>query len=282
VLGERQKAAATELAQWWDGIRQGGIGSHAVLLAGPPGWGRTTVLDQLPVVIGGADVPIRLLVRINGGSLPDGPGLQAQALRDSLLGAEVRRQAAALLYRSRQRGVARRGTERLLTSGVAGTISVALATLAAAAAGGAEDDRPAGENGAVARAARVVAAVSASAPTLVVIDDADCLEPGLAVTMIENLIDHYDSHVLVVAAVDLGSDLAAALTSRARYGPTAGRVHRAAADPRMGSRSRAELAGELSPHLTPAEAQQLARQNQTFAEIFAATRSGPLPPTRWS
>ncbi len=35
MLGERQKAAATELAQWWDGLRLGGIGSHAVLLAGP-------------------------------------------------------------------------------------------------------------------------------------------------------------------------------------------------------------------------------------------------------
>ena len=280
MLGERQKAAATELAQWWDGIRQGGIGSHAVLLAGPPGWGRSTVLDQLPVIIGGADV--RLLVRITGGSLPDAPGLQAQALRDGLLGAEVRRQAAALLCRSRQRGGARRGTDSLLTAGMAGTVSVVLAALAAAAAGGPADNRPAGENGAVARAARVVAAVSAAAPTLVVIDDADCLEPGLAVTMIENLIDHYDSHVLVVAAVDVGSDLAAALTSRARYGPTAGRVHRAAADPRMGSRSRAELAGELSPHLTPAEAQQIARQNLTFAEIFAASRAGPPPPTRWS
>jgi AAA ATPase domain len=280
VLGERQKAAATELAQWWDGIRQGGIGSHAVLLAGPPGWGRSTVLDQLPVIIGGAGAPISLLVRINGGSLPDGAGPQAQALRDSLLAAEVRRQAAALLCRSRQRGVARRGTDSLLTSGMAGTVSVVLAALAAAAAGGTPDDRPASENGAVARAARVVAAVSASAPVLVVIDDADCVEPGLAVTMIENLIDHYDSHVLVVAAVDLGSDLAAALTARARYGPTTGRVHRAAVDPRMGSRSRAELAGELSPHLTPAEAQQLAGQNLTFAEIFAATRSWPLPPTQ--
>jgi hypothetical protein len=123
-----------------------------------------------------------------------------------------------------------------------------------------------------------VAAVSATAPALIVIDDADYVEPGLAVTMIENLIDHYDSHVLVVAAVDLNSDLAAALTSRARFGPTAGRVHRAAVDPRMGSRSRAELAGELSPHLTPAEAQELAQQTVTFAEIFAATR--PLPPTR--
>ena len=57
MLGERQKAAATELAQWWDGIRQGGIGSHAVLLAGPAGWGRSTVLDQLPEIISGADAP---------------------------------------------------------------------------------------------------------------------------------------------------------------------------------------------------------------------------------
>lgn len=281
MLGERQKAAATELAQWWDGIRHGGIGSHAVLLAGPPGWGRSTVLGQLPVMIGAADAPIGLLVGINGRSLPDGPGRQAQALRDSLLGVEVRRQAAALLCRSRQRGAGRLGApDSLLTSGMAGTISVVLAALVAAAVGEVADDRPAGENGIVARAARVVAAVSPSAPALVVIDDADYVEPGLAVTMIENLIDHYDSRVLVVAAVDLGSDLAAALTSRARYGPTAGRVHRAAVDPRMGSRSRAELAGELSPDLTPAEARELARQTLTFAEIFAATRPGPLPPTR--
>ena len=35
MLGERQMAAATELAQWWDGLRLGGSGSHAVLLAGP-------------------------------------------------------------------------------------------------------------------------------------------------------------------------------------------------------------------------------------------------------
>ncbi len=122
----------------------------------------------------------------------------------------------------------------------------------------------------------MVAAVSAAVPVLVVIDDADYLEPGVAVAMIENLIDHYDSRVLVIAAVDLGSDLAAALTARARYGPTAGKVHRADADPRMGYQSRAELAGELSPHLTAAQAQQLARRTSTFAEIFAAARSARL------
>jgi hypothetical protein len=276
MLGERQKAAATELAQWWDGLRLGGIGSHAVLLAGPAGWGRSTVLDQLPEIIR-ADAPIGLEVRINGRSLPEGPGQQAPVLRDRLLGAEVRRQAAALLCRSRLRGAPRLGAGSLLLTGMAGAISLLRAGLAAAAAGGVADDCPASENGAAARAARIVAAVSASAPALVVIDDADYLEPGLAVTMIENLIDHHDSRVLVVAAVDLGSDLAAALTSRARYGPTAGRVHRADADPRMGYQSRAELAGELRPHLTAAQAQQLARQTRTFAEIFAAARTDPRP-----
>ena len=43
----------------------------------------------------------------------------------------------------------------------------------------------------------------------------------------------------------------------------------------MGYQSRAEVAGELSPHLTAAQAQQLARRTRTFAEIFAATRSEP-------
>jgi hypothetical protein len=275
MLGERQKAAVAELAQWWDGLRLGGSGSHAILLAEPAGWGRTTVLDRLPEIIR-TDAPI-LEVRINGRSLPGGPGLQAAALRDSLLGAGVRRQAAALLCTTRLRGAPRLGAGSLLLAGMAGTISLLQAGLAAAAVGGVADDSPASENGAAARAARVVAAVSASAPALVVIDDADYLEPGLAVTMIENLIDHHDSRVLVVAAVDLGSDLEAALTSRARYGPTAGKVHRAEADPRMGYQSRAELAGELRPHLTPAQAQQLARRTRTFAEIFAADGSEPLP-----
>jgi Cdc6-like AAA superfamily ATPase len=279
MLGERQKAAAAELAQWWEGIRPGGIGSHAVLLAGPSGWGRSTVLDQLPEIISRAGAPAGLLVRINCRSLPEEPAPQAAALRDALLEAEVRRQSAELLFRNQLRGTARLGARTLLLSGMAGTISLLLASLAAAAGGGVTDDSPTSENGAAARAARVVAAVSASAPVVVALDDADYLEPGLAVTVIENLIDHHESRVLVVAAVDLGSELAAALTSRARHGKSAGRVHRADADPRMGSRSRAELAGELSPDLTAAEAARLARQTRTFAEVFAAARSGPLPDT---
>jgi hypothetical protein len=248
------------------------MGSHAVLLAGPAGWGRSTVLDQLPGIISRADGAVSLVVRLSGRSLPDGPGLQAAAVRDGLLGAGVRRQAAGLLCRGALRGAGRPGAGSLLGSGLAGTISLLLAGLAAAAAGGVADERPASEDGAAARAARVVAAVSASAPVAVIIDDADCLDLGLAVAVIESLIGHHDSRVLVTAAVDPGSDLAAALASRGRHGPTAGRVHRAAADPRMGCQSRADLAGELSPHLTAAQAWQLARQTRTFAEVFAAAR----------
>ena len=277
MLGERQEAAAAELAQWWDGVRQGGVGSHAVLLAGPAGWGRSTVLDQLPQLLTAACRPVGLEVRVSGKSLPNGPGAQAAAVRDSLLGPDIRRQAAAQLCRSRLRGSGRLGTDRLLPSGIAGTISLVLASLAAATAGSVADDDPAGQNGAAARAARIVAAVSASVPTLVIIDDADELTPDLAVTVIENLIDGHDTRVLVAAAVEPGSDVAAALISRARYGPTTGRVHRARADPRMGSQSRAELAGELRPHLTEAQVQELADQTRTFAEIFAAVRPDSLP-----
>src|ERR1700729_1061255 len=103
MLGERQQAAAAELAEWGDGIRHGGVGSHAVLLAGPAGWGRSTVLDQLPQLMSAAGCPAGLVVRINGRSLPADPGPQAAAVRDGLLGADVRRQAAELLCRSRLR-----------------------------------------------------------------------------------------------------------------------------------------------------------------------------------
>ena len=72
MLGERQKAALEELAQWWEGIRHGGAGSHAVLLAGPAGWGKSTVVDQLAELISQTPAPASV-ARISGQSLPDGP-----------------------------------------------------------------------------------------------------------------------------------------------------------------------------------------------------------------
>jgi hypothetical protein len=282
VLGERQEAAARELTQWWEGTQLRGTGSRAVLLAVPAGWGRSTVLDRLAEVIGHADSPAALMVRISGRSLAERRGPQALELRDHLMTAGVRQRAAELLCLGRLGGAARvgaaarLGASRLFTSALTATVALLRAGAAAAsAAGTAGDDSTDNENTVVARAARVTAAVSASAPVAVIIDDADALDPGLAVTLIENLIDHHDSRVLVVAVVDLASGLASALTSRARDGRTAGRVHRADADPRMGYTSRADLASELCPHLPAAAVQRLARRTRTFADLFtAAGRDG--------
>ena len=64
--------------------------------------------------------------------------------------------------------------------GLGAAVSVTgLSRLLGAAARG-RDDSPAGEAGAVARAARAVAAVSVKVPVVVVLDDADLLDPGLA------------------------------------------------------------------------------------------------------
>ncbi|MGO8887446.1 MAG: hypothetical protein ACLPUO_02395 [Streptosporangiaceae bacterium] len=275
MLGGRHEAAAGELTAWWEDLWQRHIGSRAVLLAVPEGWGRTTVLDRFAAVICQEEAPVPLVVRVSGRSLPDGLGVQALVLRDCLMEAGVRRRAAELLCLEWLGGAAQMGATSLFACGLTAAMSFLLAGVATTAVR-AGDGSPAGENGAVARAARAAAAVSASAPVVVIIDDADSLEPGLAVTLIENLIDHQDSRVLVVAAVDPGSGLASALTSRARYGRTAGRVHRADADPRMGEKSRADLAGELCPRLPAAAARQIARRTRTFAEVFAAARSGLL------
>ena len=77
--------------------------------------------------------------------------------------------------------------------------------------GKAWDDSPAGQDGALARTARAVAKVSVDAPVTVIIDDADCLDEGLAVTLAENLTARQGSQVLLVAVVDPGSALPAAL-----------------------------------------------------------------------
>ena len=84
-----------------------------------------------------------------------------------------------------------------------------MASLAVTAAGSAWDDSPAGEAGGVARAARVLARLSVQVPVVVVIDDADCLDPGLALALIRGLAGRQDGQVLVVAAAAPDSDLAA-------------------------------------------------------------------------
>jgi hypothetical protein len=64
----------------------------------------------------------------------------------------------------------------------------------------------------VARAARMLARVSV--PVVLVIDDADCLDLGLAAALIRGLVGRQDGQVLVVAAAAPDSDLVRDLQGR--------------------------------------------------------------------
>ena len=127
----------------------------------------------------------------------------------------------------------------------------------------------------MARAARTLARVSVPVPVVVIIDDADCLDPGLALALIRGLAGRADGQVLVVAAAAPDSDLAGALTRDPGY-DLAGRVQRAEADPSMAYTDRAELAAELLPHLPAAGIERIARQTATFTEVFAVAEAGRL------
>jgi tetratricopeptide (TPR) repeat protein len=274
----RQAAVAEELTEWWEDLWQRDTGSRVVLAEVPPGWGRTTVLDHFAAVVSRDDAPVSLLVRINGKDLPEEAGMQALALRRCLAEAGGRHRVAELLGLDRLDGVVQLGlgVGSLFVSGLAAAVSFLVAGMAMGAAGKAWDDGPAGQEGALARTARAVAALSVSAPVTVIADDADSLNPDLALTLMENLVARHNGQVLVVAAVDPGGDLAAELTSRARLGLIEGLVHTAEADPDMGYQSRVDLAHALCPRLPDAMARRIARRTLTFADVFAVTAGGRL------
>jgi Tetratricopeptide repeat len=280
VVGESRRHALVleELAECWEDLRVRQTGSRAVLVQVPPGWGRTFLLDRFAAFTQSEEGPIALQVRIQGKSLPAGLGVQAQLLRDLLMEAGRSRRAAELLGVDRPGGVIQLGlgVGGLFVSGLAAAASVLLASIAVGTAGTVWDDSPAGHEGGVARAARSVAAVSASVPVAVIIDDSDQLEPELAVTLVENLIGRPAGQVLVAVAADPGSKVAAALTSRAGYGLTAQRVLEAEADADMGRRSRVNLARELCPGLPGAAIERIGQRTRTFADVFSVASSGRL------
>ena len=222
----RHALVLEELAECWEDLCIRQTGSRAVLVQVPHGWGRTCLLDRFAVFTQRDKGPVALKVRIDGKSLPGGMGVQAQVLRDLLMEVGRSRRAAELLGVDRPSGVIQLGlgVGGLFVSGLAAAVSFLLATVAVGTAGTVWDGSPAGHDGAVARAARSVAAVSVSIPVAVIIDDIDQLEQELAVTLVENLIGRPAGQVLVAATADPGSKVAAALTSRARYGLTAQRV----------------------------------------------------------
>ena len=266
---DRHETALDELIEWWEDLSRREVNSRAVLLPVPSQWGRTHLLDRFAAAVE-VDDAVCIVVRVDGSRLPDGLGEQASELRDLFSDARIPPSLAEVL------GVDRLGGAILLGLGVGGLFPVPLAGLvlllvASIGAGAADkrwDDSAAGQEGTVAKTARAVAAMSVSVPVVVIIDDADRLEPDLAVVLIENLIERIDGRVLVVAAVDPRGKLQSALISRARYGLTEGRVRTVDADPDMSYQARVDLASQLCPGLPAAATRLIGHRTRALAEVF--------------
>jgi hypothetical protein len=269
---DRHATALNELVEWWQDLSRQEINSRAVLLPVPPRWGRTHLLNEFAAIVED-DETISIVVRIPGAALPDGLGLQALELRKLFSDAHVEHRVAELLGVDRLGGATQLGLNvaGLFMSPLATLVGLLLAGVGVGAAGKAWDDSLAGQEGMVAKLSRAVAAVSVSAPVVVIIDDADRLDPDLAVILVENLIGRSHGQVLVVAAVNPGGDLLSALTAQAAYGLTEGRVRIVDADPDMDYQARVDLAAELCPSLPSAAIRRIGQRTQTFAEVFAVT-----------
>jgi hypothetical protein len=164
----------------------------------------------------------------------------------------------------------------LFASPLATLVGLLLAGVGVGAVSRAWDDSLAGQEGLVGRLARAVAAVSVPVPVVVIIDDADRLEPDLAVVLVENLIGRHNGQVLVVATVNPDGELMRALISRARYGLTEGRVQTVDTGPGMDYQARVDLAHRLCPNLPRAATRRIGQRTQTFADVFGVVSAQRL------
>jgi hypothetical protein len=276
VMSRRHFAVLGELAEWREDVCERQIGSRVVVLAVPPGWGRSAVLGQFARETADCDGPVVIVARLDcpGG---DALAVQAESLREQLAAVAVPSRAAELLDVDRPAG--RVGllidVAGLFAPGPPAALAGLVASYAVRAAGQARADGPAGEAGAVARSARAVAAVSVRVPVIVAVDDADRLDPDLARALIRGLAGRCDGQVLVVAAAAPGSALARELASDPGHG-LAGRVTRAEAEPRMDAAERTDLARELLPALPDAACERIGARTATFAEVFAVAAADRL------
>jgi hypothetical protein len=267
---------AEELAKWWQNLWDEHTGSRVVLVAVPPGWGRTTLLERFRQAAEDPAGPVGLVAWISGqqGSL----AAQALSIREALAAAAQRRPGLAGLLdldRATGRILLGRGLAGLFISGMAATASLLAMSLAVTAAGNAWDASPAGEQGAAARAARELARISVQIPAAVIIDDADQLDPDLGQALIRNLAERPDGQILVIAAAAPHSSLVQALAKDAGSA-LAGRVRMAEANPDMHYADRAALARHLLPGLPLAGTARIAHRTRTFAEVFAVAAPGGM------
>ena len=140
------QAVLEELAEWWEDVRDGGIGSRVVLLEVPPGWATQAVLDAFREIADDPDGPVTISISVDDVPLVGG-AIEAGALRDALITPSVWSKAAELFGLDSAAGEVELalGVGGLFASGMAMAASLLLASLAVTAAGNAWDASPAGQ-----------------------------------------------------------------------------------------------------------------------------------------
>jgi hypothetical protein len=103
VRSWRHRAVAEELAEWWEDVRDGGIGSRVVLVPVPPGWGVSLVLEEFAGRVEDPAGPVTIGVRVDDVP-PVSRAVQAGALRDALRAPLARSEVAGLLDLDRAAG----------------------------------------------------------------------------------------------------------------------------------------------------------------------------------
>jgi|GEM_PF-1660786 len=279
-LSARQKEAVSELAEWREDVAAG-IGPRAVVLGVPAGWGRSIVLKAVaeeawPAAEGD---PVTFIVRIDGSLVvaAGAAGAQAAQVRDHLAQTAGDHQLARTLGLDRPQGLISQavGAGSLAASGLGLLAGLLVLQEAVTTAGNLRDASRTGELARLGGAARAVAGLASRALVVVLVDDADQVNPGVVLVLAKNLLYRDDARLLLVAAAGPQSILARVLARGGEVWMTR-RVAFADADPDMGLAARTGLAQELCPGLEDRLARRIGQRTATFAQVYQAATADRL------
>src|SRR6266571_3004170 len=204
-LSAGQKEAGSELAEWREDVAAG-IGPRVVVLGVPAGWGRSTVLaavaeESWPAAEGD---PVTFVVRVGGRlvAAAGAAGAQAAEMRDQLAGTVGDHKLARTLGLDRPQSVISLavGAGSLAASGLGLLASLLVFEEAVTTAGNLRDASRAGELARLGSAARAVAGLASRVLVVILVDDADQMNPDVVLVLAENLLYRDDAKLLLVAA----------------------------------------------------------------------------------
>ncbi len=181
-----EAGALEELGEWWEDLVDRSIGSRGLVLAVPPGWGRTTVVERFRRRVESDQDRLGIVVSVPGAEAPPGAALQVAWLYELVRDAGLSERWREVVGVDRPEGVFDLSTDLagfgllslpgMVGAFVAGKVLRKLAADRDSSATGAAD--------ASERLGRMLARQSTRVPLVILVDDADRLDA----TIMERLV----------------------------------------------------------------------------------------------